>query len=62
MIHELTGAGVMVNVWTENSESRMASLIDAGVTGIFTDYPNRLTRALAAADCVIPSRPQLRPR
>jgi glycerophosphoryl diester phosphodiesterase len=62
MIHELTGAGVMVNVWTENSESRMASLIDAGVTGIFTDYPNRLTRALAAADRVIPSRPQLRPR
>jgi glycerophosphoryl diester phosphodiesterase len=62
MIHELTGAGVMVNVWTENSESRMASLIDAGMTGIFTDYPNRLTRALAAADRVVPSRPQLRPR
>jgi hypothetical protein len=29
MIHELTGAGVMVNVWTENTETRMRALIDA---------------------------------
>ena len=48
-IHALTSAGLMVNVWTENSETRMRALIDAGVTGIFTDYPNRLAQALAGA-------------
>ncbi len=62
LIHELTDAGVMVNVWTENSESRMRVLIDAGVTGIFTDYPNRLARALAVAGREASIRPQLRRR
>jgi glycerophosphoryl diester phosphodiesterase len=42
-------AGLAVNVWTENNPARMKALIDAGVTGIFTDYPNRLRDVLA--DC-----------
>jgi glycerophosphoryl diester phosphodiesterase len=62
MIGELTDAGIMVNVWTENSEARMRALIDAGVTGIFTDYPNRLAGVLAAAECRAPIRPRLRRR
>lgn len=41
-------AGLGVNVWTENDPARMKALIDAGVTGIFTDYPNRLRDVLAA--------------
>lgn len=45
-IGELTRAGLLVNVWTENSAPRIPALIDAGVTGIFTDYPNRLARVL----------------
>lgn len=60
MIGELTSAGVMVNVWTENAESRMSALVDAGVTGIFTDYPNRLAHVLAAAGREAPIRPRLR--
>jgi glycerophosphoryl diester phosphodiesterase len=47
MIRHLTGAGLMVNVWTENVEARMHALIDAGVTGVFTDYPNRLAHVMA---------------
>ena len=39
-------AGLAVNVWTENDPARMHALIDAGVTGIFTDYANRLKRVL----------------
>jgi glycerophosphoryl diester phosphodiesterase len=40
-------AGLAVNVWTENDPMRMQALIDAGVTGIFTDYPNRLQTVLS---------------
>jgi glycerophosphoryl diester phosphodiesterase len=40
-------AGLSVHVWTENDPARMKALIDAGVTGIFTDYPNRLRDVLA---------------
>jgi glycerophosphoryl diester phosphodiesterase len=60
LIDELTAAGVMVNVWTENSEPRLQVLLDAGVTGIFTDYPNRLTAMLEAAGRVAPRHPRLR--
>lgn len=62
IIRELTGAGLMVNVWTENSRSRMDALIDARVTGIFTDYPNRLAEALVAAGREASIRPRLRRR
>jgi glycerophosphoryl diester phosphodiesterase len=43
--------GVAVNTWTENDPARMKALIAAGVTGIFTDYPNRLRDLLAVAPC-----------
>lgn len=59
-IQELTDAGLWVNVWTENSASRMRTLIDAGVTGIITDYPNRLARALAELGRSAPVRPRMR--
>lgn len=39
-------AGKDVNVWTCNSESQMQLLIDTGVTGIITDYPDRLSSVL----------------
>jgi glycerophosphoryl diester phosphodiesterase len=41
-----TGRGV--NVWTENDPERMRKLIAAGVTGIITDYPDRLRALLDA--------------
>ena len=35
-------AGFGVNVWTVNEESDMRRLMDWGVTGLFTDFPDRL--------------------
>jgi glycerophosphoryl diester phosphodiesterase len=46
-ISSLVAVGLGVNVWTENDPERMRQLIEAGVTGIFTDYPNRLRDVLA---------------
>jgi glycerophosphoryl diester phosphodiesterase len=42
----LRAAGIDVNVWTENDPTRMRCLIEAGATGIFTDYPNRLVEVV----------------
>jgi glycerophosphoryl diester phosphodiesterase len=42
--HEL---GLSVVVWTVNKPDRMADLIDLGVDGIITDYPDRLRDVLA---------------
>jgi hypothetical protein len=38
----------------------MRALIEAGVTGIFTDYPNRLGQVLADMGRRTDSRPRLR--
>jgi glycerophosphoryl diester phosphodiesterase len=46
-IRSALAVGLGVNVWTENEPARMRQLIEAGVTGIFTDYPNRLRDVLA---------------
>jgi glycerophosphoryl diester phosphodiesterase len=48
-ISALRDAGLLVNVWTENDPVRMSALIGAGVTGIVTDYPDRLARILGSA-------------
>lgn len=34
--------GLIVNVWTVNKEAEMKKLMDAGVNGIITNYPERL--------------------
>jgi glycerophosphoryl diester phosphodiesterase len=46
-VESLRGAGIAVNVWTVNAPRRMRALADAGVSGLFTDYPNRARDALA---------------
>lgn len=48
-IRNLRNAGYDVNVWTENDPDRMLALINAGVSGIFTDFPNRLRAVLESA-------------
>ena len=35
------GAGLEVRVWTVNTPADLASLVDAGASGIFTDFPER---------------------
>ncbi|HYA35038.1 MAG TPA: glycerophosphodiester phosphodiesterase [Candidatus Binataceae bacterium] len=38
--------GLVVDVWTVNDESEMTSLLDIGVDGILSDYPERLIRLI----------------
>ena len=45
---------LQVIVWTVNDESVMRSLIEKGVDGIISDYPDRLRRVVAAADLSLP--------
>lgn len=47
MVQDAHAAGMRVIVWTVNDVATMRSLIDIGVDGIITDYPDRL-RALMA--------------
>lgn len=42
-IDEARASGKGVNVWTCNDEAQMRALIGADVTGLVTDYPNRLS-------------------
>jgi glycerophosphoryl diester phosphodiesterase len=35
-----------VNVWTCNDKAQMRQLIAAGVTGLISDYPNRVREVL----------------
>lgn len=41
-------AGIRYHPFTVNGEAEMAALIQAGVSGIITDYPDRLARVLKA--------------
>ena len=36
-----------INVWTCNDQTQMRQLIEAGVTGLISDYPNRVGEVLA---------------
>ena len=46
-IRNVRAAGRGVNVWTCNDRDQMRQLIGAGVTGLITDYPNRVREVLA---------------
>ncbi len=45
-IRKLQNAGRRVNIWVVNDEAWMRHFINQGVNGIFTDYPQRLSRLL----------------
>lgn len=47
LVKDAQSIGLKVIPWTVNDEETMATLIDAGVDGIISDYPDRL-RAVAA--------------
>jgi glycerophosphoryl diester phosphodiesterase len=46
--------GLKVLAWTVNDPAEMARLIDLGVDGIITDYPDRLRTVLAAKGKPLP--------
>lgn len=46
LVRELHAKGVHVHVWTVNDVADMHRLLDWGVDGILTDFPDRLARVL----------------
>ena len=46
-INNVRKSGCSVNVWTCNNKDEMRQLIAAGVTGLISDYPNRVRDVLA---------------
>lgn len=53
-LREALGLGLRVVVWTVNDPAAMASLLDLGVQGIITDYPDRLRAVLADRGMALP--------
>jgi glycerophosphoryl diester phosphodiesterase len=51
---EAKGLGLNVVVWTVNEPADMRSLIDLGVDGIITDYPDRLRAVMAERGLPLP--------
>lgn len=53
--------GLKVKVWTVNDKTRMAELIDMGVDGIITDYPDRLRALMAEYNLPLPPATPVKP-
>jgi glycerophosphoryl diester phosphodiesterase len=51
---EAKALGVSVLPWTVNDPEQMAHLVDLGVDGLITDYPDRLRTVLAARGIALP--------
>lgn len=56
--HEL---GLLIKVWTVNDATRMNELIDLGVDGIITDYPDRLRTVLESRGMPVPKSTPVTP-
>lgn len=53
-LEEAHRLGLQVVVWTVDDPARMRTLIDLGVDGIITDYPDRLLRVMAEKGLPLP--------
>ncbi|MET8139643.1 glycerophosphodiester phosphodiesterase family protein [Sphaerisporangium sp. NPDC005288] len=56
MVEEAHGLGLKVIPWTVDDEPTMNKLIDDGVDGLITDYPDRLRTVLDARGFKLPKR------
>lgn len=54
LVEEAHAKGLTVLPWTVNNPADMEPLIDMGVDGIITDYPDRLRRVMAAKGLPLP--------
>ena len=54
MVRRAHAAGMQVIPWTVDDQPTMRALIDAGVDGIITDYPDRLRGVMAGAGLKLP--------
>jgi glycerophosphoryl diester phosphodiesterase len=61
LVAEAHTAGLKVIPWTVDDTATMNALLDAGVDGLITDYPDRLRTVLAERGYRLP-RPYSRPR
>ncbi len=52
---EAHGLGLKVIVWTVNAPEQMRTLIDMGVDGIITDYPDRLRAVMRERKMPLPA-------
>jgi glycerophosphoryl diester phosphodiesterase len=53
LVEAAASINVNVQVWTVNEQTRMKQLLDMGVHGILTDYPDRLLRLMGRAPAVL---------
>ena len=53
-LDEAKSIGLKVVPWTVNEKAQMQRLIEAGVDGLITDYPDRLRAVLAALGKPLP--------
>jgi glycerophosphoryl diester phosphodiesterase len=61
LVAEAHATGIAVIPWTIDDRATMASLMDAGVDGIITDYPDRLRALMAERGLKLP-KPAREPR
>ena len=54
MVEQAHALGLKVIPWTINDQATMAQLIDIGVDGIITDYPDRLRALMQDRDMALP--------
>lgn len=54
MVHDAHAAGMLVIPWTIDDDATMQSLIDAGVDGLITDYPDTGRQVMARNDFALP--------
>lgn len=54
LVKEAKGLGLMVLPWTVNEPAEMGRLIDMGVDGLITDYPDRLRSVMAQRGLGLP--------
>ena len=60
-IKQAHALGVLVKVWTVNNVDRMEDLINMGVDGIITDYPDRLRTVLERRGMPLPPQTPVSP-
>ncbi|MBI1244889.1 MAG: glycerophosphodiester phosphodiesterase [Alphaproteobacteria bacterium] len=58
---EAKALGIKVLAWTVNEPADMARLVEMGVDGIITDYPDRLRDVLAAKGMALPAATPVEP-
>ena len=54
-VQEAHGLGLKVVVWTVNAPAQMNALIDMGVDGIISDYPDRLRAVMEKRGMAVPN-------